>query len=95
MYEYYEQIGEGGFNKVFRAKFLPTGQIMAVKILKLATAEMRDVQLLKEQAKSEASILSQLQHESIVQVHHLIQLKGKLYMGMEYFGHPELFEVIK
>ena len=35
LYEYYELIGEGGFNKVYRAKFLPTGEIMAVKVSKV------------------------------------------------------------
>lgn len=32
LYEYYEQIGEGSFSKVYRAKFLPTGEVMAVKV---------------------------------------------------------------
>jgi serine/threonine protein kinase len=32
LYEYYEPIGEGAFSKVFRAKFLPTGEILAVKV---------------------------------------------------------------
>ena len=32
LYEYYELIGEGSFSKVYRAKFLPTGEIMAVKV---------------------------------------------------------------
>ena len=57
MYEYYELIGEGGFNKVFRAKFLPTGEIMAVKILKL-TNNSKYGEYLKEQAKLEATLLS-------------------------------------
>ena len=51
LYEYYELIGEGGFNKVFRAKFLPTGEIMAVKILKLASTNTNYINFLKEQAK--------------------------------------------
>lgn len=39
-------------------------------------------------AKSEAQLLSQLDHKNIVKVKHLIQLKGKLYMGMEYIEYP-------
>lgn len=34
LYEFYEQLGEGGFGAVFKAKFLPTGEIIAVKVLK-------------------------------------------------------------
>ena len=30
-----------------------------------------------------------------MKVKHLIQLNGKMYMGMEYFGHPQLFNVIQ
>ena len=32
LYEYYEMLGEGSFSKVFRAKFLPTSEIIAVKV---------------------------------------------------------------
>jgi hypothetical protein len=34
LYEFYEQIGEGAFSQVFKAKFIGTGEMMAVKILK-------------------------------------------------------------
>ena len=36
LYEYFEPIGEGSFSKVFRAKFLPTGEILAVKVSNLS-----------------------------------------------------------
>lgn len=34
LYTFHEKIGEGGFCDVFRALFLPTGEEIAVKILK-------------------------------------------------------------
>ncbi len=34
LYEFFEQLGEGGFSHCFRARFIPTNEIMAVKILK-------------------------------------------------------------
>lgn len=34
LYEFFEDIGEGAFSNVKRALFLPTGEEMAVKILK-------------------------------------------------------------
>lgn len=34
LYQFYEEIGEGSFSKVYRAKFVPNNQIMAVKVLK-------------------------------------------------------------
>lgn len=34
MYEFHEDLGEGAFGQVKRATFKPTGEIMAVKMLK-------------------------------------------------------------
>ena len=34
LYEFYEEIGQGAFNVVYRAKFKPWDKIMAVKILR-------------------------------------------------------------
>lgn len=34
LYEFYEQLGQGAFSMVYRAKFKPLDKIMAVKILK-------------------------------------------------------------
>lgn len=34
LYEFYESLGEGAFSTCFRAKFIPTGETIAVKILK-------------------------------------------------------------
>ena len=45
-------------------------------------------------AKQEAQLLSQLDHDLIVKVKHLIQLKGKLYMGMEYVNYGQLSKVV-
>jgi len=36
LYEFYEgQLGEGNFSKVYKAKFVPTGEILAVKVSEL------------------------------------------------------------
>ena len=32
LYEFFEVLGEGSFSKVFKAKFLPSGEIIAVKV---------------------------------------------------------------
>ena len=34
IYDFYEELGEGGFSTCFRAYFKPTGEELAVKILK-------------------------------------------------------------
>jgi serine/threonine protein kinase len=32
IYEFFEVLGEGSFSKVYKAKFLPSGEIIAVKV---------------------------------------------------------------
>jgi serine/threonine protein kinase len=32
IYEFFEMVGQGAFSHVYRAKFIPTGQIIAVKV---------------------------------------------------------------
>ena len=32
LYEFFEVLGEGSFSKVYKAKFLPSGEIIAVKV---------------------------------------------------------------
>jgi serine/threonine protein kinase len=32
LYEFFEVLGEGSFSKVYKAKFLPSGEMIAVKV---------------------------------------------------------------
>jgi len=68
LYQFFEQIGEGGFSTVHRAKFLPTGEIIAVKILR----PEKDSQMMIDCTKEEATLLSKLDHPNIIKVKHLI-----------------------
>ena len=68
LYEFYEVVGEGSFSQVYRALFHPTGEIIAVKIAKIAYENEKG----KELAHQEAELLYQLYHPNIVKVKHLI-----------------------
>ena len=65
---------------MFRALFIPTGEEMAVKVLK----EERGTKHVIELVLQEAMLLNKLDHPNIVKVKHLIQFNNKYYMGMEY-----------
>lgn len=91
LYEFYEKIGDGGFCDVHRATFIPTGEEMAVKILRESKLTPQIIQLTKQ----EAELLDKLDHPNIVKVQHLIQLNGKFYMGMDYLGGGSLQGMIK
>ena len=91
LYEFFEQLGEGGFSTVYRAIFKPSGEEIAVKVLK---AE-RESEHVIELTKQEARLLNKLDHPNIVKVRHLIQLNGKFYMGMDYLPGGSLWSYIK
>jgi serine/threonine protein kinase len=68
LYILYEKIGEGAFSTVHRGLFKPTGEIIAVKILK----EERCTPKVIESVKKEANILNKLDHPNVIKVKHLI-----------------------
>mgnify|MGYP006212113519 CR=1 FL=1 len=68
LYEFYEVLGEGAFSTAYRAKFLPTGEEIAVKVLKAERETEQVIALTKQEAK----LLNKLNHKNIVKVKHLI-----------------------
>jgi len=47
LYEFHEDLGEGAFGQVKKATFKPTGEIMAVKMLKAERATDSVMQLFR------------------------------------------------
>lgn len=91
LYHFFDEIGEGAFSNVRRALFLPSGEEMAVKILK----SEKETQYVISLVKQEAELLNKLNHPNIVKVKHLIQLNGKFYMGMDLLAGGSLHALIK
>ena len=91
IYDFYEELGEGGFSTCYRAYFKPTGEELAVKILK-AEKSFKSV---IETFKQEALVLSKLDHDNVIKVKHLILLDGKYYMGMEFLPGGSLSGILK
>lgn len=86
LYDFLEKIGEGAFSIVHKALFKPTGEIMAVKILKQERCTPKVI----ESVKTEANILNKLDHPNVIKVKHLIQLNNMFYMGMQYLPGDSL-----
>lgn len=87
LYEFKEKIGTGGFSQVYKAIFIPTQETIAVKILR---PEKENRAKVIECLKTEAELLSQMDHPNIIRVKHLIKLNNKFYMGMEYLPGASL-----
>lgn len=69
LYEFDTTLGEGSFGQVQKARFKPTDEIMAVKLLK--SENPRAIELFQQEAK----LLDSFNHPNIIKVNHLILLR--------------------
>eukprot|EP00299_Pterocystis_sp_00344_P011433 c5338_g1_i1.p1 GENE.c5338_g1_i1~~c5338_g1_i1.p1 ORF type:complete len:439 (+),score=131.27 c5338_g1_i1:235-1551(+) len=91
-FEWGEELGEGSFGTVRRAKLIATGQEYAVKILdKKHVIKMDKVKYVT----SERDILFKLDHPNVIKLHHTFQDANSLYFVMELASGGELFEQIQ
>ena len=85
-----KEIGEGNFGKVKLAKFKPTGEEFAIKVLnkKKIKKQMKNVML------RENEIVTKLHHVNVVSVYKIIETEEDYFMVMEYCKLGELFDYI-
>jgi serine/threonine-protein kinase len=88
-YEIYEQIGEGGFATVYRAKHARLGTEVALKILK---GHATEDEKLRQRFIEEAQAASTLDHPYIVKISNLGQEDGRLFIVMDYVAGDNLRE---
>lgn len=86
-----KSIGEGTFGKVKVGTHRPTGQKVAIKVLKKSRIlDNADV----ERVSREIHILKTVQHPHIIQLYEIIETPKTLYLIMEYVSGGELFDYI-
>ncbi|XP_028764853.1 CBL-interacting serine/threonine-protein kinase 20-like [Neltuma alba] len=92
-YELGRLVGQGSFAKVYRARNLKTGKIVAMKVIdkeKVAKIGLND------QIEREISVMRMVKHPNIVQLYEVLASKTKIYFAMEYVKGGELFaKVVK
>lgn len=79
-YECLENIGEGTYGVVVKARHKGTGQIVAIKKFKESDADEQ----VRKTALREIRILKQLKHTNIVSLIEVFRHNGKLYLVFEY-----------
>ncbi|CUM64032.1 uncharacterized protein PRCAT00001620001 [Priceomyces carsonii] len=89
-YQIMEQMGEGAFSVVYKATHLPTGQAVAIKILR--KFQMDDAQ--RQSVLKEATIMRQLNHPNIVKFIEFIDLEHYYYIVQEIAVGGEVFTAI-
>ena len=90
-FEIMEQIGEGGFATVFRAKESTTGKIVALKLLK--DAYLGDTEVV-ERFRREVFAVASISSPYVVKMHDFGISGDEVFIAMEYVEGPTLREVM-
>ena len=76
-YEVLDQLGKGGYGKVYRVKNIKSGEIYACKLLSKFKIENLD------KIKKEINILKKINHPNIIKLYEIFESKKWLYLIME------------
>lgn len=83
LYQLVSQVGEGTFGKVYKAKNVVTGTLVALKRIKVeAEKDGFPVTALRE-----IKLLQSLSHPNIIFLHEMMVSKGNVYMVFDYMEH--------
>ena len=86
-------LGEGGFAKVFQVRYIKTGQVFAMKVVK--KRHVLDCDVL-ENMKSELDVLKAASHFPFcVTLRFAFQSRNKLYLVMDYMQGGDLFQYLQ
>ena len=88
MFQIIGTLGQGAFGKVFMVVQKDTGQIFAMKIMKISKILARSHELY---INSECEILKSIIHPFIVRMHHAFQTSRKLYLIFDFASGGQLF----
>ncbi|MCW5981056.1 MAG: protein kinase [Bryobacteraceae bacterium] len=87
-YEVQEELGRGGYGRVYRAYDPTVGRLVAIKIL---TAEGKDI---LTRFRNEAASAGNLNHRNIVTIYDFGDFDGVPYIAMEFLAGDDLSQLI-
>ncbi|KAL1545086.1 CBL-interacting protein kinase 18 [Salvia divinorum] len=90
-YELGRLLGQGTFGKVYYARSLQTGQVVAIKVID--KDKIMKVGIIN-QIKREISIMRLVRHPYIIHLYEVMATKTKIYFVMEYAKGGELFDKV-
>lgn len=90
-YEVGRLLGEGNFGKVYKARSLKTGEIVAIKVINKEQVKKLSME---KQIKREISSMALLKHPNIVELKEVMASKHNIYLVMEYVGGGDLYTKI-
>ena len=86
------KLGEGAFGEVYLAHHDLLGQDFAVKVLRPELCEDQDV---RDRFLDEARALIRFSHPNVVQMRHVGEHDGRLFLVMDFVKGKELYDVLK
>lgn len=90
-YEILEELGQGGFGVVYKAKDLTLDRLVALKVLHpQLTVDPRFI----ENFRKEARLMAKITHPNVVRVYEIDEFEGRAFIVMEYLPGGNLEEKI-
>eukprot|EP00388_Colpodella_angusta_P048022 GDKK01074835.1.p1 GENE.GDKK01074835.1~~GDKK01074835.1.p1 ORF type:complete len:515 (-),score=94.06 GDKK01074835.1:886-2430(-) len=83
-------IGEGECAKVYRAEHIATGEIVAIKIIKLNSHSQNS----KDGLMCQVNILKDINHPNVIRLYEVLETKDEFFLVMEFASGGEMFEEI-
>ncbi len=87
-------LGRGGFGEVYRARMSRSGGLAADVALKVLRRDIDPDGQAVQRLRDEGKLLSQLNHPSILKVHDLVVLAGRIALITEYVDGDDLSECL-
>jgi serine/threonine protein kinase len=87
-----EVLGSGQYGKVYKGKHTKTGDIVAVKVVKLG--KFREIPKLYEFTMNEINTLSRIENPNIIKFIEMLRSKNNIYLVYEYCGGGTLEELL-
>lgn len=96
-YQLLEQIGKGAMGVVYRAIHLPSGRMVAVKLIRVDLLDLtaEGAQVAIERFRLEARSGALLEHEHIIDVYEVGQSGRQYFYSMNHIDGPSLSEVVR
>jgi serine/threonine protein kinase len=91
-YELLEQLGSGGFGRVYRVRDLHLEREVALKVLHPALTQDPEV---VERFRREAQLAARLSHPNIVNIYDIAGRSGLLWYTMEFINGPSVAQLVE
>ena len=92
-YHLMQEVGHGQYGKVYKAKHMKTGQIVAIKCISMT--KFSEVPKLEELTRNEIQILSSIHNPNCIRFTEMLRTTNNMYMVYEFCNGGNLEEYLK